>query len=88
MNDISVTSRINSVSQDGELDYGDCTNEGGEVAYYHPALPSRPRANGRRKDAPRQLTAFVLQVMSTGSKGELGAPSNGVGMTEGDRHGR
>lgn len=34
----------------------------GEVAYSHPALPSRPRANGRRKDAPRHLLQFVRAV--------------------------
>ena len=34
----------------------------GEVQYLHPALPERPRANGRRKDAPRHLTQFVMRL--------------------------
>jgi hypothetical protein len=34
----------------------------GEVQYSHPALPERPRADGRRKDAPRHLVAFVHRV--------------------------
>lgn len=35
----------------------------GDVQYSHPTLQERPRANGRRKDAPRSLTAFVLRVI-------------------------
>ncbi len=34
----------------------------GEVQYQHPALPERPRADSRRKDAPRHLTNFVMRV--------------------------
>jgi len=34
----------------------------GEVQYSHPVLPNRPRANARRKDAPRHLTSFVMWV--------------------------
>lgn len=34
----------------------------GEVQYSHPTLPERPRADGRRKDAPRHLVAFVHRV--------------------------
>lgn len=33
-----------------------------DIRYSHPAMPERPRANARRKDAPRSLTAFVLKV--------------------------
>jgi hypothetical protein len=36
----------------------------GDIRYSHPAMPQRPRANARRKDAPRSLTAFVLKVAS------------------------
>lgn len=38
----------------------------GEIAYSHPALPERPRANGRRKDAPAHLVRFVRRVMLIG----------------------
>lgn len=31
----------------------------GEIAYHHPALAEHPRADARRKDATRRLTAFV-----------------------------
>lgn len=34
----------------------------GEVVYTHPRILSRPRADGRRKDAPRHLTCFVRKV--------------------------
>ncbi len=34
----------------------------GDVQYHHPALPERPKANSRRKDAPRHLVVFVLKV--------------------------
>jgi len=34
----------------------------GEVQYSHPMIAERPRANGRRKDAPRHLVAFVHRV--------------------------
>ena len=34
----------------------------GEVQYSHSLLPERPRADGRRKDAPRHLVAFVHRV--------------------------
>lgn len=34
----------------------------GEVQYTHPLLKSRPRANGRRKDAGRHLTCFVREL--------------------------
>jgi hypothetical protein len=34
----------------------------GEIQYSHPMLPDRPRADGRRKDAPRHLVAFVHRV--------------------------
>lgn len=37
----------------------------GEVAYSHPAIPERPRANGRRKDAPAHLVRFVRRVIQT-----------------------
>ena len=35
----------------------------GEVQYVHPMFSSRPRADGRRKDAPRHLVHFVLSVV-------------------------
>lgn len=35
----------------------------GEVVYRHPFLPARPRADGRRKDAPAHLVKFVRQLM-------------------------
>lgn len=38
----------------------------GEIAYSHPAIPQRPRANGRRKDAPAHLVRFVRRVMQLG----------------------
>ncbi len=41
-----------------------CLRRTGEIVYEHPALASRPRANGRRKDAPRCLTRFVIDVIS------------------------
>jgi hypothetical protein len=34
----------------------------GEVQYSHPAISERPRADGRRKDAPRHLVAFVHRI--------------------------
>ena len=34
----------------------------GDIRYSHPKLAQQPRANGRRKDAPRSLTTFVLKV--------------------------
>jgi hypothetical protein len=34
----------------------------GDIRYVHPTMAERPRANARRKDAPRSLTAFVLKV--------------------------
>lgn len=37
----------------------------GEVAYSHPAVQERPRANGRRKDAPAHLVRFVRRVIRT-----------------------
>lgn len=42
----------------------------GEVQYSHPAVDERPRADGRRKDAPRHLVAFVHRVQRT----QEGAP--------------
>jgi hypothetical protein len=35
----------------------------GDITYSHQLLPHRPRANGRRKDAARHLTQFVMQVV-------------------------
>jgi len=35
----------------------------GEVRYVHPDHPQRPRANGRRKDAPNHLVNFVREVL-------------------------
>lgn len=35
----------------------------GDVQYRHSILPERPKANSRRKGAPRSLTAFVLRVI-------------------------
>ena len=35
----------------------------GEIQYRHPLMQNRPRANGRRKDAPRHLVAFVLEII-------------------------
>lgn len=40
-------------------------NRTGEVQYSHPAIPERPRADGRRKDAPRHLVAFVHRIQRT-----------------------
>jgi len=40
-----------------------CLRRTGEIVYEHPALEGRPRANGRRKDAPRRLTQFVMDVI-------------------------
>lgn len=34
----------------------------GEIAYSHPALVERPRADGRRKDAPLHLVRFVRRI--------------------------
>lgn len=34
----------------------------GEVRYRHPNIPEQPKADGRRKDAPRHLTSFVRRV--------------------------
>ncbi len=34
----------------------------GEIRYSHPLMLQRPRADGRRKDAPRHLVAFVIEV--------------------------
>ena len=34
----------------------------GEVQYSHPTIVQRPRGDGRRKDAPRHLVAFVRRV--------------------------
>lgn len=36
----------------------------GEIAYEHPALPERPRADGRRKDAPFHLVRFVRRLVA------------------------
>lgn len=49
----------------------------GEVAYSHPSVPERPRANGRRKDAPTHLVRFVrrvIQARSVTPRGEQAAP--------------
>ena len=35
----------------------------GDIAYSHRLLSRRPRGNRRRKDAPRHLTQFVLDVI-------------------------
>lgn len=35
----------------------------GDIAYSHRLLSRRPRGNSRRKDAPRHLTQFVLDVI-------------------------
>jgi hypothetical protein len=37
-------------------------NRTGEIQYSHPMLAETPRADGRRKDAPRHLVAFVRRV--------------------------
>ena len=37
----------------------------GEVQYVHPLFARRPRADGRRKDAPRHLVRFVLDVVGS-----------------------
>lgn len=34
----------------------------GDIQYTHPALSQRPKANSRRKDAPRHLVGFVQHV--------------------------
>lgn len=34
----------------------------GEIRYSHQLVAQRPRADGRRKDAPRHLVAFVMEV--------------------------
>lgn len=34
----------------------------GEIQYSHPLMHTRPRANGRRKDAGRHLTSFVMAL--------------------------
>lgn len=47
------------ISLGGNVEY---LRRTGEVACSHPCMPSRPRANGRRKDAPRHLTGFVRKV--------------------------
>lgn len=31
----------------------------GELQFSHPSVPTRPRVNGRRKDAPRHASSFV-----------------------------
>lgn len=42
----------------------------GELQLSHWSQPERPRLNGRRKDAPRHASAFVLRVeRSLGTKG-------------------
>lgn len=49
----------------GFLDLGGTiisVNGTGEHRYIHPILPRRPRVNARRKDAPRDLVRFGLQV--------------------------
>ncbi len=35
----------------------------GEIKYVHPLFCQQPRADGRRKDAPRHLVRFVLHVV-------------------------
>lgn len=35
----------------------------GEVAYFHPLMSDRPKADGRRKDAPAQLVRFVRRAI-------------------------
>ena len=34
----------------------------GERRYSHPLISRRPRINGRRKDAPRDLTQFAMEI--------------------------
>lgn len=34
----------------------------GEIQFSHPSQADRPRVNGRRKDAPRHASAFVVRV--------------------------
>ena len=34
----------------------------GEIRYSHHLVSQRPRADGRRKDAPRHMVAFVMEV--------------------------
>lgn len=34
----------------------------GEIRYSHRLVLQRPRADGRRKDAPRHLVSFVMEV--------------------------
>ena len=51
----------------------------GEVQYSHPLLPERPRADGRRKDAPRHLVAFVHRVeraVASSANGASAPPSS------------
>lgn len=47
----------------------------GEIQYSHPMLPERPRADGRRKDAPRHLVVFVHRVERAAASLANGAAS-------------
>lgn len=35
----------------------------GEIRYTHPLMPNQPRANKRRKDAPKHLVDFVREAI-------------------------
>lgn len=51
----------------------------GEIQYSHPMLRERPRADGRRKDAPRHLVAFVHRIerVATFRLVRVAGPSDG-----------
>ncbi len=40
----------------------DTVHKTGEIVYTHPLVPWKARANGRRKDAPRQLVQLIHRV--------------------------
>ena len=42
-----------------------CRNGTGEIMISHPEIGKRVRVNGRRKDAPRSFTSFLVDVMGT-----------------------
>lgn len=48
----------------------------GEIAYSHPALPERPRADGRRKDAPFHLVRFVRRLLALAPAQLAGLPGS------------
>ena len=47
----------------------------GEIQYSHPMLLERPRADGRRKDAPRHLVTFVHRVERVAASPVNGTPA-------------